>query len=61
MSKAVSQFEKDCQALLALAKVNIEVEMLGSDSVEMRRRKLNPSPTATGLDPAVDNYSNSLA
>ncbi|KAB2058005.1 hypothetical protein ES319_A11G206100v1 [Gossypium barbadense] len=43
----------------ALAKMKNEVEMLGKDSIEMSRRKLNPSPTSPGRDFVVDNYSDS--
>ncbi|XVF59381.1 hypothetical protein PTKIN_Ptkin07bG0271100 [Pterospermum kingtungense] len=67
--KKIAKLESECQRLrllvrkrlpgpAALAKMRNEVEMLGRDSVEMRS-KLNPSPTGSGLDFAVDNYSDS--
>ncbi|XVE87094.1 hypothetical protein DITRI_Ditri18aG0088500 [Diplodiscus trichospermus] len=68
--KKIAKLESECQRLrllvrkrlpgpAALAKMKNEVEMLGRDSVEMRRRTLSPSPTGTGLDFAGDNYSHS--
>ncbi|XWS29808.1 hypothetical protein CRYUN_Cryun24cG0062000 [Craigia yunnanensis] len=70
--KKIAKLESECQRLrllvrkrlpgpAALAKMKNEVEMLGRDSIEMRRRKLNPSPTGPELDSAVDNYSDSLS
>ncbi|XVF17653.1 hypothetical protein REPUB_Repub10bG0141600 [Reevesia pubescens] len=67
--KKIAKLESECQRLrllvrkrlpgpAALAKMKNEVEMLGRDSVEMRR-KLNPSPTGPGLDFAGENYSDS--
>ncbi|XP_022741559.1 filament-like plant protein 7 [Durio zibethinus] len=67
--KKIAKLESECQRLrllvrkrlpgpAALAKMKNEVEMLGRDSVEMRR-KLNPGHTGAGLDFTVDNYSDS--
>ncbi|KAK9285671.1 hypothetical protein L1049_024870 [Liquidambar formosana] len=64
--KKIAKLESECQRLrllvrkrlpgpAALAKMKNEVEMLGKDSAEMRRRKLNPSPTGLMVDFAVDN------
>ncbi|MFQ6623537.1 hypothetical protein Gotur_004468 [Gossypium turneri] len=63
--KKIAKLESECQRLrllvrkrlpgpAALAKMKDEAEMLGKDSVEMRRRKLNTSPTSPRLDPIVD-------
>ncbi|EOX91489.1 hypothetical protein QUC31_003137 [Theobroma cacao] len=68
--KKIAKLESECQRLrllvrkrlpgpAALAKMKNEVEMLGRDSVEMRWRKLNASPTGQGLDSAVDSNSDS--
>ncbi|XWS41883.1 hypothetical protein CRYUN_Cryun17cG0120700 [Craigia yunnanensis] len=68
--KKIAKLESECQRLrllvrkrlpgpAALAKMKNEVEMVARDSVEMMRRKLNPSPTGPGHDFAVDNYSDS--
>ncbi|XP_021274718.1 filament-like plant protein 7 [Herrania umbratica] len=68
--KKIAKLESECHKLrllvrkrlpgpAALAKMKNEVEMLGRDSVEMMRRKLNASPTGQGLDSAVDSYSDS--
>ncbi|KAF5463766.1 hypothetical protein F2P56_013902 [Juglans regia] len=62
--KKIAKLESECQRLrllvrkrlpgpAALAKMKNEVEMLGRDSVEMRRRKLNT--TAFMVDSAVDD------
>ncbi|XWS45242.1 hypothetical protein CRYUN_Cryun15aG0119500 [Craigia yunnanensis] len=67
--KKIAKLESECQRLrllvqkrlpgpAALAKMKNEVEMLGRDSAEMRR-KVNPTPTGSGFDFAVDNYSGS--
>ncbi|MBA0636251.1 hypothetical protein Godav_022300 [Gossypium davidsonii] len=63
--KKIAKLESECQRLRLLvrkrlpgpatsAKMKDEAEMLGKDSVEMRRRKLNTSPTSPRLDPIVD-------
>ncbi|KAK9990659.1 hypothetical protein SO802_025644 [Lithocarpus litseifolius] len=62
--KKIAKLESECQRLrllvrkrlpgpAALAKMKNEVEMLGKDSVEMRRRKLNT--TGFMVDSAIDN------
>ncbi|MBA0742030.1 hypothetical protein Gogos_015135 [Gossypium gossypioides] len=68
--KKIAKLESECQRLrllvrkrlpgpAALAKMKYEVEMLGKESIEMSRRKLNPSPTSSGRDFVVGNYSDS--
>uniref|UniRef100_A0A5B7B2N5 Filament-like plant protein 7 n=1 Tax=Davidia involucrata TaxID=16924 RepID=A0A5B7B2N5_DAVIN len=63
--KKIAKLESECQRLrilvrkrlpgpAALAKMKSEVEMLGRDPAETRRRKSNPSPTGS-MDFAVDN------
>lgn len=67
--KKIAKLESECQRLrilvrkrlpgpAALAKMKNEVEMLGRDSVEMRRRKLNA--TAFMVDSAVDDSPENL-
>ncbi|XVF15525.1 hypothetical protein REPUB_Repub09cG0161500 [Reevesia pubescens] len=69
-AKKIAKLESECQRLrllvrkrlpgpAALAKMKNEVEMLGRDSVDMRRRYLNASATGPGLDFAVVNHSDS--
>ncbi|GMI86460.1 hypothetical protein HRI_002315300 [Hibiscus trionum] len=69
-AKKIAMLESECQRLrvlvqkrlpgpAALAKMKNEVEMLGKGSIEMRWRKLNPSPTSLGVDFAVDSCSDS--
>ncbi|XP_021897488.1 filament-like plant protein 7 [Carica papaya] len=64
--KKIAKLESECQRLrllvqkrlpgpAALAKMKNEVEILGRDSLEMRRKKLNASPTGLILDSEVDN------
>jgi chromosome segregation ATPase len=67
--KKIAKLESECQRLrllvrkrlpgpAALAKMKNEVEMLGRDSVEMRRRKFNA--TAFMVDSAVDDSPENL-
>lgn len=68
--KKIAKLESECQRLrllvrkrlpgpAALAKMKNEVEMLGRDSVEMRRRKL--STTAFMVDSAIDDSPENLS
>ncbi|KAE8722396.1 Filament-like plant protein 7, putative isoform 2 [Hibiscus syriacus] len=65
--KKIAKLESECQRLrllvrkrlpgpAALAKMKNEVEMLGKDSIEMSKRKLDTSP---GPDFIIDSYSDS--
>ncbi|GMI76883.1 hypothetical protein like AT2G23360 [Hibiscus trionum] len=66
----IAKLESECQRLrllvrkrlpgpAALAKMRNEVEMLGKDSIEMSKRKLNSSSTSPRHDFVIDSYSDS--
>ncbi|KAF2283747.1 hypothetical protein GH714_014747 [Hevea brasiliensis] len=65
-AKKIAKLESECQRLrllvrkrlpgpAALAKMKSEVDILGRDSVEMRRRRTYSSPSGLIVDNAVDN------
>ncbi|KDP31967.1 hypothetical protein JCGZ_12428 [Jatropha curcas] len=65
-AKKIAKLESECQRLrllvrkrlpgpAALAKMKSEVDILGRDSIEMRRRRTNSSPTGLIIDLEVEN------
>ncbi|XP_015577504.1 filament-like plant protein 7 isoform X1 [Ricinus communis] len=70
--KKIAKLESECQRLrllvrkrlpgpAALAKMKSEVDILGRDSVEMRRRRTSSSPNGLMVDSAVDRSADTLS